>query len=191
MHQAMDDAKAVFEEAQDPQIVDLIVDKHYLEEMLSLAKKLDSVLTIKYVKKLIDFINLKSFIRCKELDKEKKYFKSIILDNGHLHNENFIKNYSKSYEELKGILEKKMYSDDIVRILDEFLTKKSLLPVEKRSSELLQEFMKESSRIPFGPEPVFAFFWKFENHLQILRTVLVGKLNQLPTEEIREHVLTV
>ena len=84
-----------------------------------------------------------------------------------------------------------MYGAGLTEALDEFIKEKSLFLVEKKASELLHKFMKESNRIAFGPEPVFTFFWKFENHMQILRTILVGKLNQLPTEEIREHVLTI
>ena len=48
--------------------------------------------------------------------------------------------------------------------------------------------MKESQRISFGPEPVFAFFYQFENHLQILRTVFIGKLNKLEVNEIASSI---
>ncbi len=83
-----------------------------------------------------------------------------------------------------------MHGEELTDVLDEFLKENNLLAVEKKISELLQKYMDESKKMSFGPEPVFAFFWKFENHMQILRTILVGKLNQLPTEDIHKHVLS-
>lgn len=190
MHDTLEDASKQYEKTKDPQIVDLIVDKHYLEEMLLMAEKLDSPLTINYLKRLIDLTNLRTFIRCKELKKEETYFESVLLEGGHISFDAFMESYKKSYEELRMTLEQKMYSTDLITVLDEFVKEGALLLAEKKMSELLQEFMEESRRISFGPEPVFYFFWRFENHMQILRTILIGKLNRLPAEEIHKYVLT-
>ena len=190
MHDTLEDASKQYEKTKDPQIVDLIVDKHYLEEMLLMAKKLNSPLTVDYLKRLIDLTNLRTFIRCKELKKEEAYFESVLLKGGHISFDVFMESYKKSYEDLKLALEQKMYSKDLIIVLDEFIKEGALLLAEKKMSELLQEFMEESRRISFGPEPVFTFFWRFENHMQILRTILIGKLNSLPAEEIHKYVLS-
>ncbi len=190
MHETIQDASQQYEKTEDPQIVDMIVDRHYLEEMLLLAQKLDSALTISYLKRLIDLTNLKTFIRCKELKKEESYFEAVLLEGGHISFDAFTGSYKKSYEDLRMALEQKMHSIDLIGVLDEFVKEGSLLSAEKKMSELLQKFMEESRRISFGPEPVFAFFWKFENHIQILRTIFIGKLNSLPVEEIQKQVIT-
>jgi len=190
MHDTMDDAAKQYEKAHDPQIVDLIVDKHYLEEMLMLAKRFNSPLTVGYLQRLIDFTNLKTFIRCKELKKEDSYFESVVLHGGRVPAFVMLENYSKGYEELKSVFEQKMYADELVFVLDEFLKEKTLLAAEKKISELLQNYMDDSKKMSFGPEPVFAFFWRFEDHMQILRTILVGKRNQLSAEDIQKHVLS-
>ncbi|MFC1733645.1 V-type ATPase subunit [candidate division KSB1 bacterium] len=190
LHGTMDDAKKQYEKTEDPQIVDLIVDKHYLEATLVMAKRFESLLTVGYLERLIDLTNLKSFIRSKELNKDEDYFDVVLLHGGRVPASIFLESFKKGYEEFKQLLERKMYSDEMVLVLDEFLKEKTLLSVEKKISEILQEYMEESKKISFGPEPVFAFFWKFENHMQILRTILVGKFNQLPNEDIHKHVLT-
>ena len=190
MHNTIQDATKQYEKTEDPQIVDLIVDKHYLEEMLHLTKSYNSPLTTGYLKRLIDLTNLKTFIRCKELNKEKSYLEAVLLHGGRIPAAVFFENHKKGYEELKTVLDQKMHSDELVIVFDQFLKEKTLLSVEKKTSELLQEYMDESKKMPFGPEPVFAFFWKFENHMQVLRTILIGKLNQLPAEDIHKYVLT-
>jgi len=83
-----------------------------------------------------------------------------------------------------------MYADDLVVSLDSFVEDENLLAAEKKVHELQQTFMDEANKISFGPEPVFAFFWRFENQLNIIRAILVGKLNSLPAEEISKHVLS-
>ncbi|MCD6347701.1 MAG: V-type ATPase subunit, partial [Bacteroidales bacterium] len=131
------------------------------------------------------------FIRCKELDKEESYFESVLLEGGNISFDAYMDSYKKNYEDLRLSIERRMYSDDLVICLDEFTNKGSLLAVEKKIAKALEDFMKKSNRISFGPEPVFAFFWRFENHMQILRTIFVGKLNMLSNEEIRKHALTI
>lgn len=190
LHETLDDAKKEYEKTEDPQIVDLIVDKHFLEEALKKAKLFASPLTIGYLQRFIDLTNLKTWIRCKELKKDENYFEAVLLHGGRVPLFVFTDHYKKGYEELKQILEQKMHCDELSKVLEEFLKEKTLLSVEKKISELLQEYMEESKKMSFGPEPVFAFFWKFENHMQILRTILVGKLNQLPAEDIHKHVLS-
>ena len=191
MHDTINDVYKQYEINSDPQIVDMLVDKHYLIEMLSAAERLGSDLTIRYLKRLIDLTNLRTFIRCKELNKEEGYFESVLLSGGNISFDAYVDSYKKNYEDLRLAIEQRMYSDDLVACLDEFTNEGSLLSVEKKMAEALENFMKESNRISFGPEPVFAFFWRFENHMQILRTILVGKLNMLSSEEIRRHTLTI
>ncbi|MBN2095847.1 V-type ATPase subunit [Candidatus Peregrinibacteria bacterium] len=190
MHETMEDAARQYGKTHDPQIVDLIVDKHYLEEMLMMARRFRSALTIGYLQRLIDLTNLKTFIRCKELKEEESYLEAILLHGGRVPATVMTESYPKGYEELKSLLEQKMHADELALVLDEFLKEKTLLAAEKKITELLQSYMDESKKMSFGPEPVFAFFWRFENHMQILRTILVGKRNQLSADDIHKHVLT-
>jgi len=189
MKNILDVVYSAYESNSDPQIVDLIVDNHFLEESLALAKKLNSQLTISYIKRLIDFTNLKTLIRCKELKKSVEYLDSVLLSGGNISEEVFSGNHSKNYDEIRASVESKLHSDDLVTAMDEFISEGTLIILEKRMSELLERFMKQADRMSFGPEPVFAFFRRFENHIQILRSILVGKLNQLSAEEIRKHTL--
>lgn len=190
MQDTIKDAVRQYEETNDPQVVDLIVDKHYLEEMLVAAHNFKSTLTVGYLVRLIDLTNLKTFIRCKELDKDKEYFEGVLLRGGRVSHSVLLDSYQKGYDELMQVLERKMHSEELVLTLEEFKKEGTLLSAEKRITELLQIFMDESKKMPFGPEPVFTFFWKFENHMQVLRTILVGKLNSLPKEDIHKHVLS-
>ncbi len=191
MTETIADVTRQFEANGDPQTVDLLVDKHYLEESVKLAEKLDSTLTISYLKRLIDFTNVKTLVRCKELEKSVEYLGSVLLAGGNLDNEVFVESHAKTYEEAKVAIESKLHSDDLVVAMEAFISEGTLILLEKNMSELLEQFMKQADRMSFGPEPVFAFFWRFENHIQILRTILLNKLNKLPAEETRKYLLNI
>lgn len=181
---AIQEATEFYEKSKDPQTVDLIIDQYYLNELLKLAEEMKSPMTIDYVVRLIDITNARTFVRCKELKKDRVYFEKVIIKGGSIYPETFLSAYEKGYDELRGILERCPHMSDLAEALESVKKDKSLLMLETKILENLQKFMKESQRESFGPEPVFAFFYKFENHLQILRTILIGKLNKLEVKEI-------
>ncbi|MBU0578001.1 V-type ATPase subunit [Patescibacteria group bacterium] len=190
LDKAIHRAKGAYEKTNDPQVIDQTIDQHYLESLKEISDEMGSLLISRYLSRLIDFSNLRAFIRAKELNKDFGYFQRVLLDGGHVFPDAFLGSYERGYDELRQVLEKRMHADDLVVSLDSFLEDRNLLAVEKKAHELQQEFMSEANKISFGPEPVFAFFWRFENQLNIIRGVLVGKLNSLPAEEISKHVLT-
>jgi len=181
---AIKEATELYEKSKDPQVVDLVVDQYYLGELFRLAEDMESPVTQAYISRLIDIINARTFVRCKELKKDRAYYEKVIAEGGSVYPETFLSAYEKGYDELRGILEKRPHMADLAEALDSVKKDRSLLLLETKILENLQNFMKESQRESFGPEPVFAFFYKFENHLQILRTILIGKLNKLEVKEI-------
>jgi V/A-type H+-transporting ATPase subunit C len=181
---AIKEASEFYEKTKNPQIIDLIIDQHYLNELSRMADEMDSPFVQAYVTRLIDIINTRTFVRCKELKEDKAHLEKLLAKGGSVYPATFINAYEKGYDELRVILEKQPYMADLAEALDSVKKEKSLLALETKILENLQNFMKESQRESFGPEPVFAFFYKFENHLQILRTIFIGKLNKLEVKEI-------
>lgn len=186
----IDKAKEAYEKSNDPQVIDQVIDSYYLSVLKDISDKMGSTLISRYLRRIIDISNLKAFIRATELKKERGYFEGVLLEGGHVSLDTWLTSFERGYEDLRQTLEKRMYADDLVVALESFVEGKNLLAAEKRAHELQQQFMDESRKIVFGPEAVFAFFWKFENHLQTIRAILVGKLNKLPAEEISKHVLS-
>ena len=184
VNSAIKEATEFYEKTKDPQVVDLVVDQHYLNELLRLADEMGSPLVQAYVARLIDITNARTFVRCKELKRDKQHFEKFLVKGGSVYTDTFLNSYDKGYDELRVVVEKRPHMSDLAEALDAVKKDKSLLALETKILENLQNFMKESQRESFGPEPVFAFFYKFENHLQILRTVLIGKLNKLEVKEI-------
>ncbi|PIZ71911.1 hypothetical protein COY07_04065 [Candidatus Peregrinibacteria bacterium CG_4_10_14_0_2_um_filter_43_11] len=182
-------ARVAYEKTPNPQIVDLEIDHYYLSVLQRIVSSTNSSLLSAYLVNLIDASNLLTFIRCHELKRELPYLKQMLFDGGRISLELFISAFERGYDELKQILEPRMYTENLVFILEAFMEDRNLLMAEKKMMEGQQQFMQEAQKIAFGPEPVFAFYWRFENHLQIIRTVLVAKLNRSPSNDLRKQVL--
>ncbi len=185
----IDKARVAYEKSGETQVVDQIIDNYYLEMKGRIARQMGSALISRYLKRLVDFTNLKSFIRCMELKKGKEFLSSVLLSGGHVAVDTYLNSFERGYEDLKQALEKVMHADDLVKAIDRFIEKKTIFFLEKKIHDLQKEFMADSVKVTFGPEPVIAFFNRFENHMLIIRTVMVGKLNKLPSSDIAQHVL--
>ena len=50
------------------------------------------------------------------------------------------------------------------------------------------DMMKDAKMIPFGPEAVIAYIYAKETEIKVIRTIMVGKLNNITQEVIRERL---
>ncbi|MBN2306995.1 V-type ATPase subunit [Candidatus Peregrinibacteria bacterium] len=181
--------KELYEKDANPQIINTVIDQHYLETLKAISDQLGSSMIEMYLKRLIDFSNLRAFIRVTELKKDRSVLEKLLLPGGFVKMDLYLNAFERGYEELRQALERPIGSDDLSVALEKFMEEKTLIVAEKHAFKLQQEFMARSNTISFGPEPVFSFFWRFENHMLILRAILVGKLNGLSNEVISEHML--
>lgn len=186
----VDQLTALYEKEGDPKLISSFVDQYYLETLQGISAQIGSPMISSYLARMIDFSNLGAFIRVMELKKDRAVLEQMLLPGGFVKPELYLAAFERGYEELRLQLERPIGSDDLLPSLEAFMEHKTLLSAEKKAYQLQQEFMKKSKTISFGPEPVFAFYWQFENHMQIIRAILIGKLNGLPHDMISNHILT-
>jgi len=180
----------LYEKQEDPAVINVVVDQHYLETLKGIADELGSSMVSDYLKRMIDFSNLRAFIRISELKKDKAALERLLIGGGYVKPALYLDSFERGYDELRQALERPVGSDDLSRALESFSEVKTLMAAERRAIQLQQEFMAKSNVISFGPEPVFTFFWRFENHMLIIRAILVGKLNGLSNELISANTLS-
>jgi V/A-type H+-transporting ATPase subunit C len=64
----------------------------------------------------------------------------------------------------------------------------SLTRFEKLADDFLLNNIKQAKYLTFGPEPLAGYLLAKENELKLIRIIMVGKINRLPTEEIKERL---
>ncbi|HKM02266.1 MAG TPA: V-type ATPase subunit, partial [Sedimentibacter sp.] len=87
-----------FPKTNDPQIIDIILDKYCYDEMLKSAKSTNNQFIIDYVRMQIDAINIKSYVRLKKMNKSWDFFTKIFLDGGKIYEQIFIKNFDDPFD---------------------------------------------------------------------------------------------
>ena len=48
--------------------------------------------------------------------------------------------------------------------------------------------MKKAKTIPFGIEPIIGYIYAKENEIKLIRIIMVGQMNNVPKEVIRERL---
>jgi V/A-type H+-transporting ATPase subunit C len=72
--------------------------------------------------------------------------------------------------------------------ISQLKAQKSFAALERSVDDLLIQLLKQSREASFGVEPVVAYLLLKEYEIQAVRAVMVGKLNQLPKEKIKERL---
>jgi V/A-type H+/Na+-transporting ATPase subunit C len=183
-------AKAVteFEKTEDPQMLDIFLDKKFCEITLYIAKKSKHSFVIDLVKKYIDLKNLEAVVRIKIAGKEVAFLEKVLVEGGNMETKRFLEIFGKELSEMPEFLKHSEYAKVIAEGIKGFEEEKSLSKLEKYSYDHLTDFIQLAKRIPFGPEPIIGYFWAKKNNALIIRTILVGKLNGFEPEEIKSKL---
>jgi len=186
--EALQETVAEYEKSGDPQMIDIVLDRHYYRHLRALADETDIPMFQEFVKNQVDFTNMKTLIRVKKMDKEMKFLEEVLLDGGAIDRDKIL--YSIN-DTLDGILDK-FRKEDIGKPLTEgleaFRRTGRLSDFEKIIDNRLMEINEPSRNIVFGPEPLFSYLHAKEAEIKALRIIMISKINKLSPEVIRERL---
>ncbi len=182
-------AEELFEKSgQNPQVIDLFLDQKLMKIIFHKAEDSKSKFLIDYVRLLIDLSNIKLFFRMQATGKDLQMYEFGFLWNG-------TNTWSKMSEAFKLGLDKFpefMKSSKYSKIINEgykrYKEENTLIFLEKEIENYLTNYIQKAKLIPFGPEPLIAYFLAKRNNALIIRMILINKLNQIDPEEIQERL---
>ena len=188
MREAIDETVLNFEENKDPQMVDIILDRYMFKELIQIKNDINDTFVDKYIVALIDSTNIKSLLRVKKQNKGREFFASVIIEGGSIDKDKLLGMLNDAVE---NVVTKLAYSDyaDFIRNGIEYYNKTaSVSMLEKLVDNFIMNMMKNAKIIPFGVEPVIAYVYAKETEIKIVRIIMVGKLNNISAEVIRERL---
>lgn len=183
LEKTIQEALEIFEEKKDPILVDACLDQAYYDYLTSFLPEVKSKFVNEYYTLEIDLKNIRTYLRAIALEKT-GIFDKLYLKGGSFLEEKFTGNFEEFLEKFKNT----DYYELIQKAIEKYVKTKSFLEFEKASDAMLLEHMSKARYINLGIEPIFAFFWIKENNAQVLRTIMVNKLNGIETGEIRKKV---
>ena len=82
----------------------------------------------------------------------------------------------------------KDYGKVVEEGISNYIKTKSLTKFEKLSDDFIFELAKKGKFVAFGIEPLIGYLMAKENETKIIRMIMVGKINEIPNELIRERL---
>ena len=175
-------AEKIYEEKKDFRFIDFTFDKFLFDFMLQWIHKIKLLREwdfpmLKFIKKKIDITNLQNSLRLTEQDKE-IFAEFIFIPGGNLEIEDFLSEKNKK-EMLTSMLKPS--------IINDFFENKDYRLLKKQLDDVLIDLMHNTRYISEGPIPVIGYWWARRNASDIIRSILVGKINNVHQEKIRKY----
>lgn len=177
-----------FETTKDPQDIDIFIDKKYFEKVLSLAEEFKLEMITEYFKAMIDFINLRTFIRCRKQNQVKETLEKVLIKGGDVETDKILDMFYEDIEILPIKLKAYKIGRVLSKIVEEYKNTNSLNSFEKSMDDYLVEIVRKAKSIHYGAEVIFSFLFAKELEIKNLRLILVGKVNGLSADFIKERL---
>lgn len=177
-------SKLLFEE----DISSIIKEDSHPDKALSIARRTDYGFIQDYLRHKIDLLNLKILSRAKYSGLPTEKFRSLVLKGGFVDERIFIQNYDLTFSEIGERLGGSDYQNLWSEATDVLEEKETFIELERRIEDFLMTYLRRAKYIVFGPEPIYAYILAKKRELSLLRLVGVGKLNQIPTELLKQRI---
>ncbi len=172
----------------DPQLVDVIIDRAVLESMSVLAKPYKSKFLTRLVDAYIDIANIRSFIRIKRIGQELNFLKEVLAQGGSIPVERYYDLFLKSFDDFFEMLDSTAYGPALSGAYDAIKNRGTLSNFEKLCDNYMIAILKESRFTPFGIEPVLSYLLAKENEVQAIRIVMASKIAGVAPDKITERL---
>lgn len=175
-----------FEEHQNPQEVDYIVDRLFFQLALKIAQKTGIPFIIDYVQHLIDLSNIKLFFRLGNWESESPDKLGLLAKGGKIpFNTFFLDEEGFLFE-----LSKTEYKSIVETGLNEIKEKDQFIRLENNVENFIARYIRKRRFEAIGPEVVLNYYIAKKNNAMITRLILIGKMNNIAPEVIRDNVRT-
>ncbi|WP_297437129.1 V-type ATP synthase subunit C [uncultured Clostridium sp.] len=188
MRECLEKTLQDFEINKDPQRIDIILDKYQFKTINKLVKLINHNVIQKYASALADLTNIKTLLRVKKQKKNREFLSDTLVEGGMIDFERFILLLNDSTENIVTKLAYTNYESILKEGIQEYSSTGSVSVIEKLIDNYIMVIMKDAKYITSGPMPVIAYIYAKENEIKQIRTIMVGKLNKISEEVIRERL---
>jgi V/A-type H+-transporting ATPase subunit C len=188
MKEAIEETIETYNRTSDPQVIDLILDKAAYAHMLKQAEASKNQFLVKLVKIKIDLANINAFLRVKFLKKSWDYLDKVLLAGGTIDKKIFMQNLQSPLESFVNELSRTPYDKLCQEGLGSLHSSKGITHFEKLTDNFVMEYVRKARYITLGIEPLVAYLKAKETEIKNARIIMVGKINNISGEIIRERL---
>ena len=181
--EAIADAKSMLARTGNPCLADLILDRAYFTELLSLAEATGNAFIINYVRLLIDATNLKVLIRAKMAGKRPEIAAELLFEGGSILKDSLV-DAADANEQIIGLFTSAGLGEAAEKGV-KTLSGGSMTEFELCLDNTINDYLSDAARIGFGPAAVIGYIAAVENEVMTMRIILTGRLMGISQEALR------
>lgn len=185
---AIEKVQENYKRTKDPQRIDIILERCYMNNLYTTVDSLQIPLLLKYIKAMIDFINIRTLIRVQKQKKDIAFLKGVLLENGNVEVERIVYSLHDSVTNMIHKFRNEKISSGLIPGLEAYQSSKQLSDFEKEMDRYLLDIMRESKYIHFGPEPLIFYILAKEMEIKNLRLIFTSKINDISLARIKKRV---
>jgi len=188
---SIDEVKTDYDEYQNVQAVDIILDRRYFTHLRFLADETGETGEFDIpalIERYIDYNNLSTLVRGMKQKRTRNFMLTVLSSSGSIPKEELLSLVNKDLNDVELFYKKTVYRQLIERSIDKETGELSTVKVDFETDNAYMEKMREARLQSFGPMPVIAYLYAKETEVMNLRLVLSGKENGLTADEIRERM---
>lgn len=158
----------------------------------------DSEFIQDYFRHLIDMHNIKSFLRLYILREPQEKLKAVLTCEGFMKKNTFGELYAQDLAVFLNRLQyihKRQQIVDYAFFLKEAIEKmekeKTFVYLEKAIGDFLLWVLQPAKYLSFGPEPIVAYYFAKLNEINLIRMIILAKLNYLSKDLMKRRLTRV
>jgi V/A-type H+-transporting ATPase subunit C len=191
LEEAARNADESFAEQKLPSSIDNAVDRVMYNTYLNLATGKRYLFLVGLVRLELDLHNIQTVFRIRKKKNAKRLLGGALLEEGDISHDFFSRIIDESDESIIAQFENTPYREYVAAAGGYLKHTGSFLLFEKMYREELIRYLRRANLISFGIEPLVAYLYGKENEIRMIRIVMVGKLNGLSSDLIRENITNV
>ncbi|PCI24496.1 hypothetical protein COB57_04835 [Candidatus Peregrinibacteria bacterium] len=172
------EAQELYSTTKNARYIDFVYDKALYLYLLKWSEQISSEIIRNYILKKVDFHNIQSFFRMSD-DERSEYSTWVYVEGG---------NVSRSDFQSQEMMERRASQMFSSNTMETFKSDNYFQGLHQEAEKLLFSFIAETRYVPMGPEPIWGYWLARKNAGAVIRMIMVGKLNQLSSEEIQKNI---
>ena len=186
MADSIAEARDVLARTQNPQLLDLILDKAMYADMQEMADTMGSKFITGYVALLIDSANLRTYVRAKRMGKGFDVLRFALIPGGKVSVPRLLGDTTK--DPIEGIFNQSPLVAAAQIGAQALRGEASLSAVDLACDNALVKYLKPAKYVVFGADSLIGYQAAIEAELTSVRTVIAGRIAGLPAETITERL---
>ena len=175
-------------QSPDPQSIDIKLDQAMYGHMLSEAAELGNPFVTKLIKIYIDLANIGAFLRMRNMRKDASFLRGALIEGGDVDHGVYARYLLDSPESFVNAMQHTPYSQLCEDGVKSFEATGTLTVFERSADNYVNSFAKKTKLYPIGLELIAAYFVARQTELKNIRIIMVGKINGIAQDIIRERL---